>query len=606
MGVPGFFLWLWKNYKQSHFVFQKEKLLIKDTEFIKNNNKEQNKKQTDSINKYNEEITQIINEINEIDYFLIDTNCLIHPMCFKTLAENPDMTNIDMLEEKMIKVVLEYITKLVNYVKPKKGVFIAIDGVAPVAKIKQQRSRRFKSVHDKELYDKIRKKHNKPIPTFWNNSAITPGTLFMEKLHYKIIDWAKTQKVQIIYSSCNTPAEGEHKLLQFIRDNQKDNKDFKYVLYGLDADLIFLALSTNSNKIYLLREANQMNNKESSEALNYVSIKIMKECITETMYLRYQDNLIKSIDIKLDNNKLINDFIFLCYLLGNDFLPHLPSLNIHKDGIEYLVEAYMQVFFELQDMQDNYLLDINKEININIEFFKKIIDKLSENEEAILREHYASGKRRSRCNSSDSYEQEIFKIENLQFKIEDPILLGSDNPEEWRKRYYKHYFGCNTDESIEKLCEQLVKNYLIGIKWVSIYYFDKCPSWDWYFPFENPPFLSDIKKYLSNVSLNKIKFIVGNALKPCIQLLCVLPQQSNYLLPNNLKKLMTNGQSSLAHLYPIDFEQDYLNKTKYWMAIPKLPPLEIDLVKHVYMKYQDELSKEEIFRNRNSINLIFN
>ena len=608
MGVPGFFLWLWKNYKQSHFVFQKEKLLIKDIQLIKNNNKKQNNnhEQIDRINKYNEEITQLINEINEIDYFLIDTNCLIHPMCFKTLAENPDMTNIDMLEEKMINTVLEYITKLVNYVKPKKGVFIAIDGVAPVAKIKQQRSRRFKSIHDKELYDKIRKKHNKPIPTFWNNSAITPGTLFMEKLHYKIIDWAKAQKVQIIYSSCNTPAEGEHKLLQFIRDNQKDNKDFKYVLYGLDADLIFLALSTNSDKIYLLREANQMNNKESSEALNYVSIKIMKECITETMYLRYQDILIKSIDIKLDNNKLINDFIFLCYLLGNDFLPHLPSLNIHKNGIEYLVEAYMEVFFELQDLKDNYLLDINKEININIEFFKKIIDKLSENEEAILREHYASGKRRSRCNSSDSYEQEIFKIENLQFKIEDPILLGSDNPEEWRKRYYKHYFGCNTDESIEKLSEQLVKNYLIGIKWVTIYYFDKCPSWDWYFPFDNPPFLSDIKKYLSNISLNKIKFIVGNPLKPCVQLLCVLPQQSNYLLPNNLKKLMTNGQSSLAHLYPIDFEQDYLNKTKYWMAIPKLPPLEIDLVKYIYMKYQDELSKEEIFRNRNSINLIFN
>ena len=123
MGVPGFFLWLWKNYKQSHFVFQKEKLLIKDTEFIKNNNKEQNKKQTDSINKYNEEITQIISEINEIDYFLIDTNCLIHPMCFKTLADNPDITNIDKLEEKMINTVLEYITKLVNYVKPKKGVY---------------------------------------------------------------------------------------------------------------------------------------------------------------------------------------------------------------------------------------------------------------------------------------------------------------------------------------------------------------------------------------------------------------------------------------------------------------------------------------------------
>jgi len=602
MGVPGFFLWLWKNYKQSHFVFQKEKLLIKDINAMKNKDEEQIKK----IKKQNEEIEEITTELNEIDYFLIDTNCLIHPMCFKTLAENQDITNMEKLENKMMNKVLEYITEMVDYVKPKKGVFIAIDGVAPVAKIKQQRSRRFKSVHDRELYDKIRKKHNKPIPTFWNNSAITPGTLFMEKLHYKIIEWSKTQKIQIIYSSCNTPSEGEHKLLQFIRQNQKENKDFKYVLYGLDADLIFLALSTNSDKIYLLREANQMNNNDSSEALNYVSIKIMKECIVETMQLQYQENLIEPIDVKLDNNKLINDFIFLCYLLGNDFLPHLPSLNIHKDGIEYLVEAYMEVFFELQDSKDKYLLDIDKKININTDFFEKIISKLAEKEEAILREHYATGRRRMKCDSGDSYEQEIFRIENLQFKIEDPVLLGSDTPEEWRKRYYNHYFGCESDESINNLSEQLVKNYLIGIKWVTMYYFDKCPSWEWYFPFEHPPFLNDIKKYLGKVKINKIKFSEGKPLKPFVQLLCVLPQQSNYLLPNNLKKIMTNGNSSLAHLYPTDFEQDYLNKTKYWMAIPNLPPLEIDLVKYVYTKYQDELSKEDNFRNRICDNLIFN
>ena len=104
MGVPGFFLWLWKNYKQSHFVFQKEKLLD-----------------------INEEVKEIISELNEIDYFLIDTNCLIHPMCFKILAENSEITNIEILEGKMINKVLEYITHLVDYVKPKEGVFIAID-----------------------------------------------------------------------------------------------------------------------------------------------------------------------------------------------------------------------------------------------------------------------------------------------------------------------------------------------------------------------------------------------------------------------------------------------------------------------------------------------
>ena len=266
----------------------------------------------------------------------------------------------------------------------------------------------------------------------------------------------------------------------------------------------------------------------------------------------------------------------------------------------------MEVFFELEETKDKYLLDVNKKIIINLDFFEKIINKLAEKEEVILREHYTEGKRRIKCNSNDSYEQEIFRIENLQFKFEDPVLLGSDNPNEWRKRYYNHYFGCESNKSIENLSEQLVKNYLIGIKWVTLYYFDKCPSWEWYFPFENPPFMSDIKKYLNKVKINNIKFNEGKPLKPFVQLLSVLPQQSNYLLPNNLKKLMTNYHSSLSHLYPIDFEQDYLNKSKYWMIIPKLPPLEIDLIKYIYMKYQDELSKEDNFRNRLCENLIFN
>ncbi|NDC31479.1 MAG: hypothetical protein EBZ58_11185 [Bacteroidetes bacterium] len=369
--------------------------------------------------------------------------------------------------------------------------------------------------------------------------------------------------------------------------------------------MIFLALSTNSDDIFLLREANKIDKKESSEKLNYVSIKIMKECIVDSMTKEYE-NLVENNEIELDNNSLINDFIFLCYLLGNDFLPHLPSLNIHKDGIEYLLEAYMEVFFELQSDKNYYLLNINNKININNDFLEKIIDKLASKEDAILREHYAQKKRMMRCDSNDTYDQEIHKIENLQFKINDPIELGSDNPKEWRERYYKHYFGCESEESIEKFCKLFVKNYLIGIKWVTLYYFDKCPSWDWYFPYEHPPFLSDIKKYMKDFKINKFKFNEGVALKPFVQLLCVLPQQSNYLLPKNLQKIMTNGHSSLAHLYPTDFEQDYLHKTKYWMAIPILPQLEINLVKYVYNKYQDELTKEDKFRNRLCDNLVFN
>jgi 5'-3' exonuclease len=595
MGVPGFFLWLYKNYRNNSFVFVKEKLLIKDLKEVKLEHLE------DVTNK-NEINKQILEDIESIDYFLIDTNCLIHPMCFKILAENPDLDNQDKLEKKMIEKVIEYIEHISNYVKPKKGIFIAIDGVAPVAKIKQQRSRRFKSIHDKELYNNIRKKHNKPIPNSWNNSAITPGTEFMEKLHYRIINWSKTQKVNIIYSSCNTPSEGEHKLLQFIRSNQSKGENYKYVLYGLDADLIFLALSTSSDHIYLLREANQINKNESEDLLNFVSIKIMRECIKETMVKYYQDKFIDSIP-KLDKDKLISDFIFLCYFLGNDFLPHLPSLDIHKDGIEDLIETYIEVFFDL-----GHLIDIkkNNKIKVNNEFLTKIISKLAEKEENILKAHFAHKRRYKKCDSDDTYEREIFKIDNLQFKIQDPIQLGLDSQEEWRRRYYKYYFGCTTDESIDNFAKEMVKNYIIGMKWVTQYYFDKCPSWDWYFQYEHPPFLSDINKFLSEIDINKIDFVEGKPLKPFVQLLCVLPQQSSYLLPYKLRNLTTNAKSSLSHLYPLDFEQDFISKTKYWMGIPLLPSLEIDLVKYIYNKYQDTLSKEEQFRNRLCDNYFFN
>ena len=599
MGVPGFFLWLMKNYKKEGFVFNKTRLnnIVPD--------------------KLSEDNKSIINDIDNMDYFLIDANCLIHPVCFKVVADNPELMDNDKLETKMMNAVLEYIDKIVEYVKPKKGIYLAIDGVAPVAKIKQQRSRRFKSIADKALWDKIKNKHGKPLGNYWNNNAITPGTVFMVKLHNKIIEWASKSKHHIIYSSCFTPAEGEHKLLQFIRTNQKVKQDFSYVIYGLDADLIFLALSTESDKIYLLREANEINRNESKEVLNYVSIKIMRRSIVGTIkayLLEAADGLLNVDKVKEDNStlygfdnldeiKVVNDFIFMCYFLGNDFLPHIPSLDIHHNGIESLIITYAETMNDIiiENNKIDYLLKGN---DINEQFLSKFINNLAVQEEAILRDSFIKGKRIMKCDGG-AFEKEMFKIENLQFNIVDPIQLGSDSPDKWRSRYYKHYWGINDDE-IEEFSELLVKHYLLGIKWVTLYYFDDVPSWGWYYPFEHPPFISDIAKYIDKIKISKEKLVLGKPLKPFMQLLAVLPPQSNYLIPSTLSKLVLNPRSTLAFLYPTEFEQDFINKKKYWMAIPKLPPLDIELIKHSFFKYQDELKPEEIDRNTFKPILTFN
>jgi len=611
-----------KNYKKEGFVFNKSKLLLTDIKIVKKNKKISDEELL-KIQQKNEYTQSLLNEVNNIDWFLIDANCLIHPVCFKVVAENPELTDNDKLENKMMNAVLEYLEKIISYVNPSKGIYLAIDGVAPVAKIKQQRSRRFKSVADKVMWDNIKKKHNKPLTQHWNNNAITPGTEFMVKLHNKIINWANGLNKHVIYSSCFTPAEGEHKLLQFIRQNQNKNQDLSYVVYGLDADLIFLSLATESEKIYLLREANEINKNESKEVLNYVSICIMRKSIVNTIkeYLLEAADGLLNVDkmeddtskVKqkntlygfddLDETRIVNDFIFMCYFLGNDFLPHIPSLDIHQDGIESLIISYVETTNELviEKNKIEYLLNgkqalQGKTLNkINLDFLERFINKLSGLEEGVLREHFAKGKKRFSCDG-DAYEKEVFKIENLQFKVPDPIQLGSDTPDEWRARYYKHYWNVGPDE-IEEFSKKLVTHYLIGVKWVTMYYFDDCPSWNWYYPFDYPPFITDIAKYLPELNLNKIKFDKGNPLKPFMQLLAVFPPQSNNLIPGSLRKLMTNPKSSLAYMYPQEFEQDFINKKRYWMGIPKLPPLDIDLIKHVFFKYQDELKPDEKDRN---------
>ena len=563
MGVPHFFNQLLKSYKKDGFVFKKEKIDNKDIKDI----------------------------IDSIDYFLLDANSFIHPVCFKVVADNPDVQNNDRLEDKIMVAIIEYLEKLIEYVDPKKGIFLAIDGVAPVAKIKQQRSRRFKSVADRMMMDSIKRKHKKPTSFFWNNSAITPGTVFMEKLDKYIQAWVKRQKLHVIYSSCFEPGEGEHKLLDFIRENTQKGNKYSYVIYGLDADLIFLALSTQLENIFLLRESTEMNSKEEKGLLSYVSISVMRSCIISTMKKAIYEKS-NGINMELNEEALISDYIFMCYFLGNDFLPHIPSLEIQNDGITHLIEKYAETLYEILLERNKVESLLGKNHSVSQDFFARFINKLAIQEIKTLKLKYTEKKYRVKCDG-DEYEKEVCRIENLQFKVEDPIELGSDDYEKYRFRYYNHYWNVEEDE-LEEFAEKLVHHYLLGLKWVTQYYFEGCPSWSWYLPFDHPPFINDINKFMqSNMHSNQsnqfdqMQFNKGKPIKPLMQLLAVLPPQSSNLLPSHLSKLMTNPKSSLAFLYPVKFEQDFVNKRKYWMAIPNLPPLDMDLLKHYFEKYNN-------------------
>jgi len=553
----------------------------------------------------------------------IDANCLFHPQCFKELDLNKDVTDQQILFNKMSKRIISYINYLIKLADPQDLVYIAVDGVAPLAKINQQRVRRFGYANNYK--HNVYRKHNIKFNDSWSNIVITPGTDFMADLHSVLKSYydkyfdhdenkKSTRKFKIIYNSYLTPGEGEHKILQFIKLNNKNSKSKSSanVIYGLDADLIFLAMASRISNIFLLRESSQFthNNDDNSsieEELLYADIDLVKKFINEEYNKYYQDfinkdkviqsNIFSDDDdnnyntndnINNDNNEkkvevktydFVNDYIFICYFLGNDFLPHLPSIDINNQGLEIIQEVYMDIFEE----SGTNLISINTDetININNQFLIKFITRLASLEDEYFRRtlpDYLKKVSHRRCYETEPYKREIWNIENLKdVKVNDVIKLGYGKSDEWKYRYYSHYF--HTDEHMEKTVKSVCQNYIEGLVWVSKYYFEKCPSWRWQYKYSHAPFLSDLAQFVKNIDCQKdIEIKSHEPIDMYSQLVSVIPPAFSHVLPKSLQHLNSSKDSPIIDMFPLTYKIDMIYKTQLYKCIPLIPYLDIDRV----------------------------
>ena len=567
MGVPGFFAWILKNFKKH--------ILTK--------------------------------AIGKVDYLYIDANCLIHPECFKILEALPEETDVEKLENMMFARIINYLNYIEQFVNPAELMYIAVDGSAPLAKIGQQRKRRFRSIDDVHARNIVKRKHGRSINDCWTNTVITPGTDFMERLHNRLLEHyqarKKTQKskIEYIYSSYHTAGEGEHKILQHMRENRSNlNDGKKIVVYGLDADLIFLTMASNEQNIYLLREQFHLGGvlkkhddelydpvSDVAQELMYVSIKETKKAYNQQLLQIISTTQVPS-EYLSNKNCLLNDpsvnftddLIFICFLLGNDFLPHFPSIYIHNDGMDMIINCYIQCVIETNKL----LVQRNEDKSITIDhvFLIILFDMLGRIEYGYFREsfprHLKSNWSRS-CNMHDEYSRDMWALENLRdINVPDVVGLGIGEESEWKFRYYDHYF--HTSEHQEDFIKVIAEEYLTGIAWVAKYYFQKCPDWRWQYPFEYAPFISDIAKYLidTKCDINKIKFVNNEPIPIMSQLLSVLPPQCSDLLPKTYKDLVTNPVSDIIDMFPKKIKLDMLYKFQHWQCTPLIPYLDIDRV----------------------------
>ncbi|CCF54627.1 putative KEM1 - multifunctional nuclease [Ustilago hordei] len=300
-------------------------------------------------------ISQLIeeNKIPEFDNLYLDMNGIIH----NCSHPNDSDASFRITETQIFLAVFAYIEHLFHKIKPKKVFFLAVDGVAPRAKMNQQRSRRFRTAKEaKEIKEKAERRGEVlPEEEAFDSNCITPGTPFMAKLSQqleyfiakKITEDADWRNVQVILSAHDVPGEGEHKIMEYIRlcKAQPDyNPNVRHCLYGLDADLIMLGLLSHDPHFCLLREEVQFGprrkSKGSLESQNFFLLHL--SLFREYLDLEFQD-LRSSLPFTYDFERIIDDFILLDIFVGNDFLPHLPGLHINEGAIDLLFSIYKQI-----------------------------------------------------------------------------------------------------------------------------------------------------------------------------------------------------------------------------------------------------------------------
>ncbi|XP_019724925.1 5'-3' exoribonuclease 1 isoform X2 [Hippocampus comes] len=580
-------------------------------------------------------LSEVVKEhqIPEFDNLYLDMNGIIH----QCSHPNDEDVHFRISEEKIFADIFHYLEVLFRIIKPRKVFFMAVDGVAPRAKMNQQRGRRFRSA--KEAEEKIKKALDKgevlPTEARFDSNGITPGTEFMVRLqeqlkyfvHNKLSTDKLWQNVKIYLSGHETPGEGEHKIMEFIRSETAKplhDPNTRHCLYGLDADLIMLGLTSHEPNFSLLREEVRFGGKKSQKRItapeettfHLLHLSLMRE------YIHYEFSEVQhQLGSNYDLEQIIDDWILMSFLVGNDFIPHLPHLHINHDALPLLYKTYINVLPGL----DGYL---NEKGHLNLGNFEKYLEKLSE----FDREHFsevfvdlkwfeskvgnkylneAAGRAAEmEAASKQTHKEEDCSLSLAESTSSDRAIDGAEVPpveeddeeddmfetefRQYKRTYYMTKMG--VDVVSDAFLSKQAKCYVEGIQWILHYYYHGVKSWSWFYPYHYAPFLSDIR----NISELKLTFELGEPFMPFQQLLAVLPAASMELLPECYRHLMTSDTSPIIEYYPTDFKTDLNGKQQEWEAVVLIPFIDERCLLAAMESCNSKLTKEEKARNHHS------
>ena len=614
-------------------------------------------------------------ELPETDYFYIDIRHIIHQISHGN-KENILFLIKHKSFNKIYKEICMAIEELINTVCPKKFVMIADDGVCPLAKLPEIIKRRFIGGNTpKGIYNFLISIGIEPKDiNLFERDLISPGTEFMWNLEESILEFIKKkqkqdiywQSLDIVFSGPNVEGEGEHKIISHIRQYQMSNNyisQTKFCIFSNDGDMILLSLLTHEPNIFILQEDNISSREDKVYELEFTKEHIFctnNQVIFISVLREYLDLEFKNyftqeneISIEYNINKIFDDLVLLCLLLGNDFIPGLMSLD--RDGriFEWLLIAYKDALPKCDDyLVKNTVINYNnlKEFFIEFSKFEKNILDMKNKE---LKLHYNILKKKKTFSAFKHYgdtmnemikegEKNPNKIETLEralntnqnfvktlinsYEEENKGRLiemdapyeklffvefmkeynkGQDNIKNAKNMYYKKKLG-------KKNISEFFFSYLAGIQWIYYYYSNGISNYNWMYKYHYVPFISDLANYDISEDFNELinKKIIDFNSKPLtsysLSCLSFNDKAFNELLPKQFSKVKKALNSFIRDINKtkIDLNGEIYIRNGYFLQ-PFLTQKQLnDLNKSINGIY-NELSEENKKMNKPKKSIIF-
>lgn len=487
----------------------------------------------------------------EVDVFLMDLNGIFHNSAQKIfqygnykpeprlLPSSSKKPSFHRIQKKVFEDVCMTIDAMVKKVNPTETVVMCIDGPAPLSKQVQQRERRYKSAAESTG------------ECIFDSNSITPGTIFMDQLSRSIDSWLRNKMIQdpvwsrlkVIFSNEKSPGEGEHKCLDYVR--KSGTPESRYCIHGMDADLIMLALASGKDAFYVIREE-LYDPRFEFTVVDIYQLRKALEC-----EMRW-----KSEKKECSDKALIEDFILLCFLVGNDFLPHIPSIEIIENGIPLIMEFYQRT----AEVHGHFVDWSGDRPLLNMPAVKSFFEAIASQEEKLF----------------------LNKLQHRSSFFPDPLLdecsamYGSKmtfDIDKFRTEYLREHFA---GHRLSDVCN----SYFEGMQWVLEYYLRGVPNWDWFCPMHHAPTAYHLSKQADVYT--PVPWQKSSPSTPLLQLLSVLPPKSAKLLPECMRGILVEETSSFAQYCPQVFDIDLSGKRREWEGIAMLPYVDYNLARKLH------------------------